>query len=111
MPQKYATIYDYRGLTYVRSFAEHLQEAFGLPAGVYNFGSENDKNVYDTACEFLSAMNMEDRFPDMKESSDIKPPRDLRMDCSKIRKYGINFESTVEGIQKYAYDYHELFSK
>ena len=40
---------DYRGITYVREAVEQLTQAMKLPGGVYNFGSENDCNMYTTA--------------------------------------------------------------
>ena len=103
------SVNDYRGITYVRSVAENITGTFCLPGGIYNFGSGNDKNMYDTACIFLVAMGMVDRIPDLIQLIDTLPPRNLMMDCTKIRKYGIDFESTTEGIKKMVADYQGLF--
>ena len=46
-------VHDYRGITYVWEVVRHLEEAMGLPGGVYNFGSENRYNTFDTARLFL----------------------------------------------------------
>jgi dTDP-4-dehydrorhamnose reductase len=103
------SVSDFRGVTYVRSVVEHMPEAFNLPGGVYNYGSENDKNMYETACEFMTALGLTDRIPSLIISSDATQPRNLLMDCSKIREHGINFELTTEGIKKMVSDYPGLF--
>ena len=38
---------DYRGITYVRQAVENLVPAANLPGGVYNYGSENSKNMVE----------------------------------------------------------------
>lgn len=103
------SVNDFRGITYVRTVAENIQKTFELPGGVYNYGSENDKNMYETACEFMSAMGMADRVSELMKLTDTQLLRNLRMDCSKIREYGISFEPTTEGIKKLVSDYQGLF--
>ncbi len=103
------SVNDFRGITYVRSVAENIQKTFELPGGVYNYGSENEKNMYETACEFMNAMGMADRISDLIKSTDTQLLRNLKMDCSKIREYGISFELTTEGIKKLISDYKGLF--
>lgn len=101
---------DFRGITYVRSVAENLPKTFGLPGGVYNYGSENEKNMYETACEFMNVMGMSNRVPELIKQKTENEPRNLLMDCTKIREYGINFENTSEGIKKMVKDYAGLFN-
>lgn len=100
---------DFRGITYVRSVAQHLLETFNLPGGVYNFGSENDLNMYDTACAFLSAMGLESKITEILKSTSTQQLKNLRMDCSKIRGHGISFEETADAIIKLTQDYPGLF--
>lgn len=100
---------DFRGLTNVRSVAENLPKTFSLPGGVYNFGSENDKNMYETACGFMGAMGMGDRIPELIKPNRTKEMRNISMDCSKLRKYGIYFETTIDSIKKMVDDYPGLF--
>ena len=104
------SVNDFRGITYVRSVAENITKIFSLPGGVYNFGSENDINMYDTACVFMSEMGMADRITELIQPTDTQPPRNLLMNCVKIRKHGIDFESTAEGIRKLVADYQGLFA-
>jgi len=106
---KYST-YDYRGLTYVHSVAEHLSETFNLAGGVYNYGSENEKNMYELSCEFMTAMGMGGRIEELIGASDSTQLRNLCMDCSKIRKSGIKFERSVDGVVKLFSDYPVLFN-
>ena len=49
-------IYDYRGITDVRLVVENLEKVFKLPGGVYNFGLENDYNIYETVHRLLKKL-------------------------------------------------------
>lgn len=99
---------DYRGITYVRSVAERLPLTFDLPGGAYNFGSENDLNLYDTAVDFLRAMGLASRAPELVLPDSGREERNLRLDCAKIRQQGIEFPSTAEGIRQLVADYPGL---
>lgn len=103
------SINDLRGLTYVRSVAENLPKCFGLPGGAYNYGSENNMNMFETARAFMSAMGMTERIHELIKPAEAQPPKNLLMDCSKIRGHGIYFEPTSEGIKKLLSDYQGLF--
>lgn len=103
------SICDFRGLTFARTVAENLPKTFTLPGGVYNFGSENDMNMYDTACGFMTAMGLTNRISELIKSVSAHPPRNLLMDCSKIREHGINIEPTAKGIERLVGDYPGLF--
>ena len=95
---------NFRGITYVRSVAENMEKAISLPGGVYNFGSENDLDLYQTALAFFKALGLESRSEKL-----IRPVEgemnSLAMDCSRLRAHGITFESTAEGPFKMAADY------
>ncbi|MDD2269674.1 MAG: sugar nucleotide-binding protein [Eubacteriales bacterium] len=103
------SLQDFRGLTYVRSVAENIVKTFALPGGVYNYGSENDQNMYLTACGFLEEMGLGEKIPELVKPIDSAKPRNLSMDCSKAKSFGINFEPTAEGIKKLISDYPGLF--
>jgi len=90
---------QYRGFTYVREVAEKTLEAVGLPGGAYNFGSENDRGMLDTA-RFLAA---ELKLP--VRLFDSGPRHNLWMDCGKLRAQGVRFSSTVEGLKRCIRDY------
>lgn len=81
---------EYRGFTNVKEVLENLPKTFGLPGGIYNFGSENDVSTFQ-----LMKCLMEDLYPD-GPSINVKDGDfvNLCMDTAKIRKYGIAFHNT-----------------
>ena len=91
--------HDYRGGTYVRQAIELLEPALKLPGGVYNFGSENAENMVRTAQQFAEALGV------TVAVQEADWPRNLAMDCSKLREYGIFFDTTQEGICRCLRDY------
>lgn len=94
----------FRGMTYVRTVAENMEKAIGLPGGVYNFGSENTLDMYSTALAFFRALGLESRAEKLIIPFEEKE-NSLAMDCSRLRDQGITFETTTEGIEKLINDY------
>ena len=92
-------VFDYRSITNVWEVVENLEPALRLPAGVYNFGSENHKSTYEAAAAMARAMGVPDGFVLEDRESFAKRPRNLRMDTGKIREYGIEFLTTSDGIE------------
>ena len=85
---------DYRGITYVREAVEQLTKAMKLPGGVYNFGSENDCNMYTTALRVCETLGI---HPEIEKQ---EWPRSLLMDGSKFRNAaGVGFADTQAGIK------------
>ena len=93
---------QYRGITYVKEVAENMEKVMKLPGGVYNFGSETRKSMYEITQEFLTFIGKDIKVEDA-------PPRhNLWMDCTKARQYGVLFSSVEDGLKKCAEDYHLL---
>lgn len=90
---------DYRGVTYVRQAVENLLPALELPGGVYNFGCENDYDMYTTARHFCTVLNI---APSLEKADWF---RSLRMDCRKARRAGIVFDSTFDNLNRCLQDY------
>lgn len=90
---------DYRGVTYVRQAVELLKPAIQLPGGVYNFGSENTENMVATAQYFAKVMGLS---PEIQVE---EWHRNLLMDNSRIRDFGIWFDTTQQGIRRCLQDY------
>lgn len=90
---------DYRGVTYVRQVIGQLEPAMALPGGVYNFGSENEADMVQTARRFAEALGITVAI----EEGDWA--RNLAMDCTKLRKAGIAFDTTQQGIHRCLQDY------
>ena len=93
---------QFRGITYVKEVAENMENVILLPGGVYNFGSETSKSMYEITKEFLALIGKDISVEDT-------PPRhNLWMNCEKARKHGIVFSSVEDGLKKCAEDYKLL---
>lgn len=90
---------DYRGVTYVRQAVENLLPVLELPGGVYNFGSENDLDMLETAWRFCAALRI---HPDLVPGDRT---RNLSMNTAKAQSGGVVFDTTVEGIFRCLRDY------
>lgn len=93
---------QYRGITYVREVARLTEQAIQLPGGAYNFGSENDLSMLDTARFLAGALHLK---------ADIRPGEsrnNLWMDCRKLRSQGVSFSTTTEGLLACLKDYRLL---
>lgn len=94
----------YRGITYARQVAALMAQATALPGGAYNFGSENDLSMYDTALALLRALGLEHRAEVLLRKTEQRQ-HNLWMDCTRIRSYGIDFDTTAQGFARCVEDY------
>ena len=90
---------QHRAVTYVREVARHIQEAAALPGGVYNYGSESDLTMLETAQWLKEALSL----PVTLHSAD--PRHNLWMDCAKAASRGIRFNNTLDGLKECIADY------
>ena len=90
---------DHRGVSYVREVVEKLIPAMELPGGVYNFGSGNDANMFDTAAQFARMLHA-----DVTLEKDHWT-RNLVMDGQKLAAFGIRFDSTLDAFARCLNDY------
>ena len=88
---------DWRGITDVDDVVKHLPAALDLPGGVYNFGAENDMDMYRTIRSVFEALNLSDALKRLTPNSNAAP-RDIRMDGTLTASHGIVFESTRAGL-------------
>ncbi len=91
---------DYRGITYVRQVVSLLDKMIYLPGGVYNYGSENELCMLDTAKALLSALGLERKVIDNGRTG-----HNLWMNCEKLKKQGVFFDTTAEGFLRCVRDY------
>ena len=90
---------QYRGITYVREVAENMEKVMHIPGGVYNFGSETEKSMYEITKEFLALIGKS------IDVTDAPARHNLWMNCHKARKYGVDFSSVEKGLERCGMDY------
>lgn len=91
---------QFRGIAYLREVAENMEKVIALPGGIYNFGSETTKSMYEITQEMLALLGKTVRLEDA-------PARhNLWMDCGKAKKCGVEFSTVMEGLVKCAADYN-----
>lgn len=100
-------VHDHRSVTNVWDVAANMEAALGLAPGVYNFGSPNSRNAYETAAAFLRLLSVresEGSAPGVPESRLVPDhqrfaacPRNLQMDLEKTSLAGISFPTAEEG--------------
>lgn len=91
------SVRDFRGITDVDRVVENLPSALDLPAGVYNFGSENELDTYHTLVTVFETLGLQSAL-DRLTPDDTLLPRNIRMDGSLAASHGITFPSTVDGL-------------
>jgi dTDP-4-dehydrorhamnose reductase len=92
-------VYDRRGLTDVADVVKNLPKALDLPGGVWNFGSENDKNTYETVRSVLEELGLDAvkrLHPNTEAFADH--PRDISMDLGKLAGAGITFPTSRDAL-------------
>ena len=95
-------IHDHRGITDAADVVTQLPSALYLPAGVYNFGAENDTDTFHTMERIFSRLGLTQALhrlhPNTMAFADA--PRDIRMNTSLAASLGIRFGSTKDGLTK-----------
>ena len=90
--------YYTRGITDVNEVVCNLEKALELPGGIYNFGSPNDKNTYETVLAMFEELNWDvDRLVKNEEAF-ASNPRNISMSQKKLNDSGIFFSSTLEAL-------------
>ena len=83
----------------MREVVEQIKNAAALAGGVYNFGSETTKSMYEITRDFLGAIGKE------IELQDAPAPHNLWLDCEKARRGGVTFRSVEKALLLCASDY------
>ena len=90
---------QFRGITYVKEVAENMANVALLPGGVYNFGSETTKSMYEITKDFLKYIGKN------LTVNDNKSVHNLWMNCQKARNSGVDFSTVEKGLEMCANDY------
>jgi len=88
-------INDKRGVADVWEVVKNIEKTFELPGGVYNFGSPNHKNTYETALSILDTLHCDASY--LKEKV-YDNARNLNMSQEKLASYNIHFSSTEDAL-------------
>ncbi len=91
-------IYDIRGITDVNEVVKNLEKAFDLRGGIYNFGSSNDRNTYETVLTMFEELGWDTGRIGKNEGVFAEQPRDISMAQVKLNACGIVFTPTVEAL-------------
>jgi len=91
-------VHDLRGITYTGAVIENLPKVFQLPGGVYNYGAENALCTYELVKRLFEKKGIPTSSVEPNEQAFLENPRNISMDISKIRKYGIEFHNTLENL-------------
>lgn len=94
--------HDFRGVTYVWELVRNIEKALSLPGGIYNYGSENTLDSHTLYIEAARLMGLGEPsdwiLPNEEKYSE--QPRNLTMDCTRIKKHGIYFLNTMDGMKE-----------
>lgn len=91
-------VYDKRGITDVYEVVENIEKAFEIPGGVYNFGSPNDINTYESVCEMVKAAGFDANIIICNDEAFKGNLRNITMSQSKINSVGIYFLPTIDAV-------------
>ena len=92
---------EYRGVTWRKEVADVMTKVAELPGGAYNFGSETDRSMYETAKIFASYLGKDVIV------EDVPARHNLWMDCSKAKSFGVQFSSVLDGLKLCVGEYNE----
>ena len=94
---------EYRGLTYIDDLLKQFDKVIELPSGIYHTGSENSLDRYDVVCRIFNELGISERIPELiiKDNEKYRErSRDVRLDTSLIRRFGIEFPDSSEAISR-----------
>lgn len=89
---------DVRGITDVNEVICNLEKCTELGGGIYNFGSPNDKNTYETVFAMFTELGWDTARLRKDQESFRAAPRDISMDQKKMNAGGITFPSTFDSL-------------
>jgi len=90
---------QYRGITYIKEVAANVPAVIRLAGGVYNFGSETDRSMYEITRDFLDFLHKDVPLEDGPAAPD------LWMNCKKAAAQGVVFRRVEDALKDCAADY------
>lgn len=92
------SVNDVRGISDVNVVIKNLEKAFELEGGIYNFGSPNDKNVYETMRWIFKKFGWDINRLQKDEKAFWQNPRNISMCQEKINSKNIIFMETADSL-------------
>ena len=68
---------QYRGITYVKEVTQNMENVIKLPGGIYNYGSETEKSMFEITRDFLIWLGKDVKLDDGPKK------HNLWMNCEK----------------------------
>jgi len=93
--------HEYRGITNVWDVVKNLEKASKLPPGIYNFGCDNALPTIEVARMAAKILGISPALIVEDEQRFAHRPRNITMSMAKLKKQGIDFGSTIEGIKNW----------
>ena len=88
---------DHRGATDVNLVVKNMEAAWKLPGGIYNYGSSNDADMYETVRRVMASFGQEA----LVEKATGGNVRNLMMSTDKLAQHGIFFPDTAAGLEAF----------
>jgi dTDP-4-dehydrorhamnose reductase len=91
-------IHDRRGITDVNEVIANMAKAITLPGGAYDFGSPNDKTMYETAVAVFAGLGLDTARVKENREAFKDTPRDMTLKQEIINGHGICFPDTAQAL-------------
>ena len=88
---------DHRGATDVNLVVKNMEAAWKLAGGIYNYGSSNDADMYETVRRVMASFGQEA----LVEKATGGNVRNLMMSTDKLAQHGIFFPDTAAGLEAF----------
>lgn len=85
---------DYRGVTDIADVVRHMEAAWKLPAGIYNYGSSSGGSMYETVRRAMERLGA----GELVHKTEGGTLRNLVMDGAKLEAEGIRFPEAAKGL-------------
>ncbi len=90
--------YDKRGITDINEVIKNMEKAIEIPGGIYDFGSPNDKTMYETVLSLFSQLGLNASRIKANTTAFKDSPRDMTLKQDVVNGLGIYFTDTTEAL-------------
>ncbi len=90
---------DHRGVTDVTLVVKNMEAAWKLPGGIYNYGSSNDADIYETVRRVMASFGQE-ALAEKATGGNVRNLM-MRRPTDKLARHGIFFPDTAAGLEAF----------